>query len=504
MLKIKQKRWVIAGLFLLTVLYSAQTVKKVMPAVSAAEGAGSVTDLSTVNVKATLSAESVKVGDTVRVKSSQKDLTYKSSDTSIAYVNAKGVITGKKAGEVTVTVKKAGYTACKLKLTVVKKKRKPNIVALYDEIENVDTQIVDGQYQFRVKNHSKGTIKKIVYSYTAEVVTGHAESQDPQTGEIIYTPVIEKKKLKITTGNIKAGMTSNMYCCQAPASGNVADMILTKVQIYAGSSKVTYTPAGKKISYGWGTKDKKAPVISGLVGENSYHGSDIYITLYKDLKFDFSKCITVEDDRDGKVKISVDTDDIDYDKPGVYKLTVTAEDKAGNKAKKYVKVRVRKKDTLDDMADSVLGKITKKSWSDEKKVRAIYKYVTGHLSYVAHAKYDDWEKEAIYGFRYGYGDCLTYYALCRALFNRAQIPSLRIQRNTVNPTHYWNMVYIKNGWYHVDTCRRQVRCYLCLLTDAQLTAFSDYYKGIAGFYSNTWEKTEYPASSDKKLTDSYQ
>lgn len=503
MLKIKWNRCVMAGLLMLAVSWGGIDVMRACPKVLAAEGAQAASDLSTVNVTASLSADEVKVGNTVKVKSSLKNLTYKSSDTAVAYVNAKGVITGKKAGTVTITVKKEGYTACKLKLTVVKKKYKPNIVAVYDEVVNTDTGIVDGKYRLRVKNLSKGTIKKIVYTYTADVVTTPKETVNPETGEVIYTQGIETKQLSITTGKIDAGKTSKVYECQAPASGNEADMILTKVQIYAGSSKVTYTPSTKKTSYGWGTEDKKAPVISGLVGDDSFDGSEIYITLYKDKKFDFSKCITAEDDRDGKVRVSVDTSKLDYDSPGVYTLTVTACDKAGNKAKDKVKVRVREKNTLDTMADSVLRDIINPSWSDEKKVRAIYTYVTGHLSYTANAKYEDWENEAIYGFRYGYGDCLTYYALCRALFNRAQIPSLRIQRNTVNPTHYWNMVYIKNGWYHVDTCRRQVRCYLCLLTDEQLTAFSNYYKAIAGFYSNTWEKEAYPASSKKKLTASY-
>lgn len=460
-------------------------------------------ELSGAAIQASLSADTVKVGSTVKVKSETKDLKYSSSDTAIAYVNKKGVITGKKPGKVTITVKKKGYTSVKLQLTVEKKKYKPNLVTLYDEIELVDAEITDGMYRFCIKNKSKGKVRKLVLTFSAKVVTGEKTELDEATGEPVTVPVVSKKKLKVTAKQIAAGDTSKVYQCQAPASGDKADMKLEKAEIYAGSALVTYYAAKKQEKYAWGTEDKKAPKITGLVGKNSYNSKEAYITLYKDMDFDFSKYIQAEDDRDGKVEITVDTDSIDYSKPGTYKLKVTAEDKAGNTAKETVQVQVRKKGTAETMADSVLSKITKDSWSDEKKARAIYKYVKAHVSYTHQGYANNWPDEAVHGFRYGYGDCFTYYALCKALLNRAGIPNLKVQRNTVNPTHYWNMAYVKGGWYHLDSCWRQVRCYLCLLTDEQLTDFSNYYRRVAGFYSNTWNHDEYPASAKKKITDSY-
>ncbi|MDE5965682.1 MAG: Ig-like domain-containing protein [Lachnospiraceae bacterium] len=460
-------------------------------------------ELSGTALKARLSADTVKVGNTVKVKSGTRDLKYSSSDTAIAYVDQKGVVTGKKPGKVTITVKKKGYTSVKLSLTVEKKKYKPNLVTLYDEIKLVDKDIKDGMYQFCIQNKSKGKIKKLVLTFSAEVVTGETTELDEATGVLVTVPVISKRKLKVTAKQIAAGTTSKIYQCQAPASGFKEDITLEKAEIYAGSALVTYNAAKNQVKYGWGTKDKKAPKITGLVGKNSYSYQETYITLYKDMDFDFSKYIKAEDDRDGKVKITVDTDSIDYSKPGIYKVKVTAQDKAGNIAKETVQVQVRKKGTAETMADSVLSDITKASWSDEKKARAIYKYVKAHVSYTHEPYTNNWPDEAVHGFRYGYGDCFTYYSLCKALLNRAGIPNLKVQRNTVNPTHYWNMVYVKGGWYHLDSCWRQVRCYLCLLTDEQLTEFSNYYKQVAGFYSNTWDQDKYPASAKEKITDSY-
>lgn len=66
---------------------------------------------------------SVKAGKKVTIKATAKPsakITYKSSNKKVATVNSKGVVTGKKAGKATITVKANGKTV-KVKVTVKKK-----------------------------------------------------------------------------------------------------------------------------------------------------------------------------------------------------------------------------------------------------------------------------------------------------------------------------------------------------------------------------------------------
>lgn len=364
------------------------------------------------------------------------------------------------------------------------KKQKPNLTVPYHKVSLQDEKMEvneDGTvtYKASVKNKSKkGTIRKIIYTYsitrqkkvTSEVVSGSATIVVEETVTVPAT-------VKIVAKNIKPGKKSEVLSCEGDYTGEITGMKLEKVQLYAGSGLYTYDAIKKKGTLTWGTKDKKAPVLSGMLKKYSYNGKSPHMVCYTDKKnsFDFAQFVTATDNRDGNVKVEVDTGNINWSKSGVYKVRYIAKDKAGNKATSWAKVQVYKPGTAEQIADKVLKQITKKNWSAEKKSRAIYKYVKNRCSYVDNGTHKDWRTAAVNGIRYQSGDCFTYYAVVRLLLSRAGIPNMEVTRypSRKGYRHWWSLVYVRNGWYHLDTTPRKRKGEFCLLTDKQVWGYSE-------------------------------
>ncbi len=357
------------------------------------------------------------------------------------------------------------------------KEKKPKLTVSYKKVSMVNSRMktnAKGKVEFcaKIKNKSsKGTIRKIVYTYH---IMEKQQGPAVETGAVTETLV--PKTVCLVAKNIKPGKTSKEVRCEGDVSGQLGGMQLQKVELYAGTGLYTYDAVGKKGKLTWGKADKKPPVISGMVGKYSYNGKTVHQICYSDQKntYDFKQFVTAKDDRDGKVKLHVDTSKINWDKDGVYKVYYSATDKAGNKVTAWAKVQVYKPGAAEQIADSVLKTIIRKSWSDEKKARAIYRYVRGRCSYVDNGTHGDWRKTAVNGIRYQSGDCFTYYSVARLLLCRAGIPNQEVVRypSYEGYRHWWSLVYVKNGWYHLDTTPRKQKEDFCLLTDKQVWGFS--------------------------------
>lgn len=257
-------------------------------------------------------------------------------------------------------------------------------------------------------------------------------------------------------------------------------------------ARPTARPTNKPAS-----NDKTAPKISGWVKNKSIYNGEPVRVYYSDRKnsYDFTSHVSAKDAVDGKVTVKANTSNINWNKSGIYKVTYTAKDRAGNVAKSWAKVQVYKKGNPEKIADLVLAKIVKKSDSQEKKCRKIYVYVKTHCSYVDQSVHKNFRKTAVKGFRFASGDCFTSYSMARILMLRAGITCLTVTRYPASPGnhHWWNLVYVKGGWYHLDTQRRTRDGYFCLQTDSQLRIYST-------GYVFRFNKSKYPKRATKRIS----
>lgn len=345
----------------------------------------------------------------------------------------------------------------------------------------------------------KPEIVSVTYRYKVSLKVKNKAKTDIR--KLVLTGKFGGKTLTFTGKKIKAGKTASLsksFEITSKTEMDIPEFQCQKLQVYAGSMVSTYLYASGKLSNDYATPDKKAPVIRGFVGKNSYNGNIPYQTIYSDHEktYDYFKYVDVKDNRDAKVTLKVDTSKVNFKKKGTYTITYTAEDKAGNVSKKTAKIAVRVNDSLDQMADTVLGRIIKKDWSDQKKATAIYNYTRGHIAYTGNSNKSSWEKEASNGLRYGRGDCFTYYCVSRALLTRAGIPNIEVTRVQGYGHHWWNMAYVNGGFYHFDTCPRKAGGRFCLVTDAQLKNYS----ATVGKRSHIWAYSQKPKSPEKVLS----
>jgi hypothetical protein len=231
-------------------------------------------------------------------------------------------------------------------------------------------------------------------------------------------------------------------------------------------------------------EDKEPPIIEGAHDQ----------TFFIDDKISYKKGVTVSDNKDKGIKITVDSSNVNIKKQGSYKVIYKAADSAGNTTEKTVTFKIIVKplnyisrEELDELADKVLSGIIKAGMSGREKAKAIYNYVRGHISYIDYSDKSDWVKAAYQGIKYGRGDCFNYFAVSQELLTRAGITNMEIIKK--GGGHYWNLVNLGEGWYHFDTTPRVTGGVFFMLTDAQLEAYSK-----KNGNSHVWDKSKYPAT----------
>lgn len=257
------------------------------------------------------------------------------------------------------------------------------------------------------------------------------------------------------------------------------EVTLTLEDSYGNSSEMT-----AKLSI---IADTQAPRINGVTNKEVFIGDSI----------SFRKGVTVTDNRDAEVTLTIESSKVNLKKEGTYELVYSAIDSSGNKAEKISLVTVKEfhieEDAVYKMADGILKKITTDEMSLREKAWEIFEWVKGHVSYTGSSDKSSWLKEAYRGMKNGVGDCFTYYAVSQALLTRAGIDNMRVTRVGGRTRHYWNLINCGDGWYHFDTCPTKDKHITFMLTDKEVEKYT---KQRGNNYYN-FDKSLYPATPDK-------
>ena len=204
--------------------------------------------------------------------------------------------------------------------------------------------------------------------------------------------------------------------------------------------------------------------------------------------------VQVTDNCPADVTIKVDASGVDLKTEGKYPVVYTATDLAGNTSEITLTVTVKEyradEEELNNKIDAIFEKIFKEDMTNREKCQAIYDYIRRTVGYVSYSEKGDYIKAAMEGLKKGKGDCYVYFALSKAMLDRAGFPNLDIERIRVGDSmHFWNLVDIGDGhgWYHFDTTPRVDGPYIFLWDDKKMWEYSDSHKG-----SHNYDKSLYP------------
>ncbi len=228
-------------------------------------------------------------------------------------------------------------------------------------------------------------------------------------------------------------------------------------------------------------KDTEAPKITGAMN----------MTAFKDHPVSYLSNVFVTDNCDEDIELQVEADSVNIKVPGTYEVVYRATDRAGNTAEVPITVTVIEEsyseETINALANEVLGKIFTPGMSDYDKLSAIYYWVRGNIAYTEMDIKDDWLKAAYYGLAMHKGDCFVYCMTSRALLNAAGFKNMVIDTVPLRYIHYWNLVDIGEGWRHFDTTPRASGGVFLYLDDASIAAYSN-----AHGNSHIYDKERFP------------
>lgn len=232
-------------------------------------------------------------------------------------------------------------------------------------------------------------------------------------------------------------------------------------------------------------EDTTPPVIEGVKTLSVAVGGSI----------SYKKDVTVTDDYDENVKLTIDNSDVDLNEVGDYTVTYIAEDAAGNVTEETATVHVKPagvstatEDMVNEKADAILKQIISDDMSQYEKAKAIFFWVHENVAWSDSTPKTTWVQGAYRGLFDRKGDCFVYANTSKCLLTRAGITNMDIGFENPRRIHVWNLIDIGEGWYHFDTTRRADGSYFFYSSDETVRAYSQTHDG-----SHAYDSSQYPA-----------
>ncbi len=205
--------------------------------------------------------------------------------------------------------------------------------------------------------------------------------------------------------------------------------------------------------------------------------------------------IKAVDNSGDSVEIMVDTSEVEAEKVGIYPVTYTATDRAGNATSVTVELTIKKHvysmETLNERCQAVIDEIITADMTKAQQVRAVYNWIRENIEFIYVAEKDDWVETAYLGFERGRGNCYTYACIAKGVFNLLDIKNMDIEMIPQDGhTHYWNLIDIDDGhgWYHFDAMPWNGGYDHCMVTDEVVQSFGR--KAVVNYYN--YDRNRYP------------
>jgi hypothetical protein len=306
--------------------------------------------------------------------------------------------------------------------------------------------------------------------------------------ELAILEVVDTTPPKIVPRNAKRYRNHPVAAEELVAVSDLSETTLTMSEIdwtREGEQSVTITAvdtSGNRAETTFSLKllpDTEPPKLYGVRDRNQYVGEPVA----------YLAEVFAIDALDGEVAVQVDASRVDPNNVGFYTVTYTATDSAGNTATQSCRFTFTRaavsEEALKALAKEVVESVTTPEMTRTERLIALYDYVYAHVQYNGYSDKSDWRKEAVNGLQRGVGDCFTYYATLRALLDETDIPYMSVTRKGGATRHYWLLVNVGTGWYHLDANNNTVAHWRCFMWTNAQCAYP------VGFWA--FEESIYPA-----------